>query len=185
MLWTIWKWYHVWLLLLLLQPNQLFMIVETSTLQFTRTTINYQCLQPPLHYYQESPGLWAFTDKQTAHLTWHQKQQLPSAGPWTAVFLQQWRYAALRVSKLRSATFYEGPGSTSPRTRDSRASTLHELGGACWCCWKGGTSTHESELCSFVSDVDVDMRSHFQPLSAKCQKKLSYWLTHLFSEYLV
>ena len=121
-------------------------------------------------------------------LTWHQQQQLWSAGPWTAVFLQQWRYAALRVSKLRSATFYEGPGSTIPRTRDSRASTLHELGGACcwcWCWWKGGTSTHESELCSFVTDVDVDMRSHFQPLSAKCQKKLSYWLTHLFSEYLV
>ena len=154
----------------------LFMIVETSTLQFTRTTINSKCLQPQLHY-QESPGLWAFTDKQTAHLT----SETATLVSWTLnsclLAAMQWRYAALRVSKLRSATFSERPSSTSPRTRDSRASTLHELGGACWwcwCCWKGGTSTHESELCSFVSDVDVNMRSHFQPLRAKYQKKLSY-----------
>ena len=147
--------------------------------QFTRTTINSKCLQPPLHY-QESPGLWAFTDKQTAHLT----SETATLVSWTLNScllaqlhgLQQWRYADLRVSATL-LTFYERPSSTSPRTRDSRASTLHELGGACWwcwCCWKGGTSTHESELCSFVTDVDVDMRSHFQPLSAKCQKKLSY-----------
>ena len=118
-------------------------------------------------------------------LTWHQKQQLRSAGPWTAVFLHSFSDCSsgdTQISELRSATlltFYERPSSTSPRTQDSRASTLHELGGAwCWCCWKGGTSTHESELCSFVSDVDVDMRSHFQ-------NKLPYWLTHLFSKYLV
>ena len=97
-------------------------------------------------------------------LTWHQKQQLRSAGPWTAVFLHSFSACSsgdTQISELRSATlltFYERPGSTSPRTRDSRASTLHELGGACWCwcCWNGGTSTHESELCSFVSDIDVD-----------------------------
>ena len=152
-----------------------------------RITINLKCLQPPLHY-QESPGLWAFADKQTAHLT----SETATPVSWTLnscllaqlLGLQQWRYADLRVSKLRSATFYDRPGSTSPRTRDSRASTLHELGVACWCwcCWKGGTSTHESELCSFVSDVDVNMRSHFQPLSAKVSKETAILIDTLVQQ---